>query len=33
MGTGAVIWDNGEVTIEALEIEGEVQVIGGRIVS
>ncbi|MCZ6633919.1 MAG: hypothetical protein O7G87_10970 [bacterium] len=33
MGTGAVIWDNGEVTIEALEIEGEVQVTGGRIVS
>ena len=33
MGTGTVVWDNGDVTIEALQCEGKIKIAGGRIVS
>jgi len=31
MGTGTVVWDNGEVTIDAIDLEGEPIVVGGTL--
>jgi len=31
MGTGTVVWDNGEVTIDVIDLEGEPIVIGGTL--
>ena len=33
MGTGTIVWDNGDVTIEARQCEGKIKIAGGRIVS
>ncbi|MBT5832731.1 MAG: hypothetical protein HOH77_21290 [Candidatus Latescibacteria bacterium] len=33
MGTGTVVWNNGEVTIDAIDLEGEPIVIGGTLKS
>ena len=32
IGTGTVVWDNGKVTIDAIDLEGEPIVIGGSLV-
>ena len=33
MGTGTILWDNGNITIEALQCKGKIKITGGRIVS
>ncbi len=33
MGMGTILWDNGDIAIEALRCEGEIKITGGRIVS
>jgi len=32
MGVGTVVWDNGEVTVEAVDLQGTPEVAGGRLV-